>query len=69
MKIGFAGLLGLMFILLKLLGHITWSWLWVLSPLWAVPAIVAALIVGAFVVTATDDWLTKRRRFKRMMRR
>ena len=28
------GILGLIFITLKLTGHITWSWLWVLSPFW-----------------------------------
>jgi hypothetical protein len=32
--IGFVGLLTLLFIGLKLTGYITWSWLWVLSPLW-----------------------------------
>ena len=32
--IGFPGLLAIVFIILKLTGHITWSWWWVLSPLW-----------------------------------
>jgi hypothetical protein len=32
--IGFCGLLTIVFITLKLLGKITWSWWWVLSPLW-----------------------------------
>lgn len=32
--IDFAGLLTIVFITLKLLGIITWSWWWVLSPLW-----------------------------------
>ena len=31
--IGFIGLLTIVFITLKLLGVIKWSWLWVLSPL------------------------------------
>jgi len=30
---GFFGLLTLLFIALKLLGHIAWSWWWVLSPI------------------------------------
>ena len=34
MKIGFLGLLGILFIGLKLTHTIDWSWLWVLSPLW-----------------------------------
>jgi hypothetical protein len=32
--IGFTGLLTILFIALKLTGYITWSWVWVLSPLW-----------------------------------
>lgn len=34
MKIGFLGLLALLFIGLKLGNVIAWSWFWVLSPLW-----------------------------------
>lgn len=33
MKIGFLGLLGIVFIVLKLMGVIAWNWLLVLSPL------------------------------------
>lgn len=32
--IGFCGLLTIVFIILKLIKVICWSWLWVLSPLW-----------------------------------
>ena len=32
--IGFCGLLAIVFIVLKLVGVISWSWLWVLSPIW-----------------------------------
>lgn len=32
--ITFTGVLTCIFIALKLTGHITWSWLWVLSPIW-----------------------------------
>jgi hypothetical protein len=32
--IGFPGLLTVLFVGLKLTGHITWPWVWVLSPLW-----------------------------------
>lgn len=31
--VGFLGLLTIVFIVLKLIGIITWSWFWVLSPL------------------------------------
>lgn len=36
--------LGLIFIVLKLLGVITWSWLWVLSPFW-IPFIIGIILV------------------------
>lgn len=32
--IGFVGLLTILFITLKLLGKIDWSWWWVISPIW-----------------------------------
>jgi hypothetical protein len=32
--IGFAGLLTIAFIVLKLCGVITWKWIWVFSPIW-----------------------------------
>ncbi len=32
--IGFVGLLTILFIGLKLTGYISWSWWWVLSPIW-----------------------------------
>ncbi len=41
--IGFTGLLTIVFITLKLCGVITWSWLWVLSPLWIGLALVVVL--------------------------
>jgi len=39
------GLLGIVFITLKLTGHIAWSWWWVLAPFW-VPSALAALILA-----------------------
>ena len=42
--VGFCGLLALAFIVLKLTGVITWSWVWVLSPIW-VPFVLWLLIV------------------------
>lgn len=43
--IGFAGLLTIVFITLKLTGVIAWSWWWVLSPLWIGFAIVLSLLI------------------------
>lgn len=42
--IGVTGLLGLLFIGLKLTGYITWSWWWVLSPFW-IPVVIVLLII------------------------
>ena len=52
--IGFVGLLTILFIALKLTGHIDWSWWWVLSPIWisTVIVLVIALIVGVVAVIA-----------------
>jgi hypothetical protein len=50
--IGFAGLLTVLFIGLKLTGYITWSWLWVLSPLWIGALLAIAIIVIIFGVVA-----------------
>lgn len=44
MKVGIFGLLGLMFIGLKLGGVIEWSWWWVTSPFWG-PPLVAMLVI------------------------
>ena len=43
---GFATLLTILFIALKLTHVIAWSWWWVLSPLW----LGAAIAVGALIV-------------------
>jgi hypothetical protein len=43
--IGFGGLLAIVFITLKLTGVIKWSWLWVLSPLWIVLAIIVLFLI------------------------
>lgn len=53
--IGFGGLLTIVFITLKLTGVITWSWLWVLSPLWIgflVFLAIVLVILGIAVVIA-----------------
>ena len=47
--IGFVGLLTIAFIVLKLLGRITWSWVWVLSPIWIVTVLcVLVVVIGLF---------------------
>lgn len=45
--IGFVGLLTVAFIVLKLCGIISWSWWWVLSPLWISATVVFSVIIIA----------------------
>ncbi|UUV44276.1 membrane protein [Rhodobacter phage RcMcLean] len=45
--IGFTGLLTILFIGLKLTGYITWSWWWVLSPIWITFLIVMVIVMVA----------------------
>lgn len=48
--IGVAGLLGVAFIVLKLVGVIAWSWWWVLSPFWIPLAVVLGFLVVAGII-------------------
>lgn len=43
--IGFGGLLTIAFIVLKLLGKISWSWIWVLCPLWGSVALTFLIMI------------------------
>ena len=43
--IGFSGLLTVLFIGLKLTGYVSWSWWWVLAPIWAPLAIVLGILL------------------------
>ena len=51
----FSAILTLIFIVLKLTGNISWSWVWVLAPLW----IELILIVAAILRTAIAVALSK----------
>ena len=42
--IGFCGLLGIVFIVLKLTGFIDWPWIWVLSPIWI------SMLIGCLIL-------------------
>ena len=52
--ISFVGLLTILFIGLKLGAVITWSWLWVLSPLWIIGALALFAIVILVVVALLE---------------
>ena len=53
--IGMAGLLTMLFVVLKLTGTIDWSWWWVVSPMlisWALVLIVMGLLFSIMVLAA-----------------
>lgn len=58
-RVGFLGLLGIAFIVLKLVGVISWSWIWVLAPIWAPLALV--LIIALIICVLKVE----KRRLKR----
>lgn len=63
MKIGFLGMLALIFITLKLTGYIVWSWVWVLAPLWG--GFILGLVIMFFVVVFAAWEKTSRRNIRR----
>jgi hypothetical protein len=52
--IGFTGMLTVLFIGLKLGGVISWSWWWVLSPIW-ISLLVILLLVGIIVAIKLSE--------------
>ncbi len=46
----FLSLLAVLFIGLKLTGHLMWGWVWVLAPIWAPVALVIIVLFVVFVV-------------------
>ena len=65
--IGFVGLLTIVFIALKLLGYIKWSWVWVLSPIWIelLLVIIGFVIYAAVVLIRSNSRKRKAERYKR----
>ena len=59
--VGFCGALAIAFIVLKLLGKISWSWVWVLSPIWIMTAIVLVVLVVIVIVAIIKDRRRERR--------
>lgn len=53
--LGFSGALTLLFIALKLLGKISWSWWWVLSPLWISFAAAVLIVLTAIIILYVLD--------------
>jgi len=55
--IGFVGLLTIVFITLKLLGKIDWSWFWVLAPIWISVIIGIIFLIIAIIVAIILIWI------------
>lgn len=55
MKVGFFGLLTIVFITLKLTGVINWGWLWVFSPLWIGALLLMMIIIIAAIIQIISE--------------
>jgi hypothetical protein len=58
-------LLGIAFVVLKLCGTISWSWLWVLAPFWAPLVLIVLIVFGCLAISAVaflaSEFLTNRK--------
>ena len=58
---GLLTLLAVLFVGMKLTGHIDWSWWWVLAPIWGPIAIFAVIALCAgLIMGGRDIWGTRR---------
>ena len=55
-------ILTIVFVILKLCGVITWSWVWVLSPLWIGFALGVVIIFLFIVIPALSRAIIKKRK-------
>lgn len=60
--IDFAAALTILFITLKTIGVIGWSWPWVLSPLWITPTIAASAAASAATADGVEALVKRRAR-------
>ena len=57
--LGFIGTLLIAFIVLKLVGVIAWSWVWVLSPLWIAPMLVSSIVFLVIIFACVIEYYEK----------
>lgn len=63
--IGICGVLTIVFVVLKLVGVINWSWLWVLCPLWInILLTIIVLVIIAIIGKRTSNKYWKSGRIK-----
>ena len=53
--LGICGVLTIVFVVLKLVGVINWSWLWVLSPLWIDIVLTVSILIGFYFYFSHDQ--------------
>lgn len=58
-QISLGGVLAIVFIILKLTHVVSWSWLWVLSPLWLPTTCILVFFLCMFVAAALMDLFKK----------
>lgn len=54
-SIGFGDLLAIAFIVLKLCGVISWSWVWVLAPIWIPLALVLGILIVFIIILGISN--------------
>ena len=59
--LGLSSVLTVVFIVLKLVGVINWSWIWVLSPL-LITFVAAIIIVIIWIFLPDNEWHVKERK-------
>lgn len=52
--IAFVPVLTLIFVVLKLVGVISWSWVWVLSPMWITCGLTLIIVFLALLISRLD---------------
>lgn len=60
MRVGFLGMLTIVFITLKLTNVIDWSWLWVLAPIWLPFAVIAVISMFIGLCQTIAEYLEMR---------
>ena len=62
-NVGILGLLGVLFVALKLTNFIAWSWWWVLLPFWGTIAVWLVLLAIAAILSAAVVLTSEKRRW------
>lgn len=57
--VNLTGLLGVVFVVLKLTGTISWSWWWVTLPFWGGTVLAVAIIVIMLIILGVADLIRK----------